>query len=220
MACVIRKTFLIIYSFLFILSSAYFIERAQAATSNCVVTEVGNAGGGQPKLPSQCADSGIGTGPGGFVFPLKTSKSVILKGSEGMKWCQTSQSNCHHDYNAADIFAPTGTAVIAAVAGRVATAHDSGSVGKTVAIVGKDNILYYYAHMGALRVSQGQNVKAGDTLGLVGTSADAMGTPAHLHFDMLPGHTSRPSCSGASCAGLPFINVQPKLVPAFQGLPQ
>ena len=218
MLYVFRIFFISLYSLCFILLSAHFLEHAQAATSNCVITEVGNAGG-QPKLPEKCANAGIGTA-GGFVFPLKTTKTVLNKGTEGMKWCNASQSNCHHDYNAADIFAPTGTMVIAAVAGRVATAHDSGSVGKTVAIVGNDNILYYYAHMGALRVSQGQNVKAGDPVGLVGTSADAMGTPSHLHFDMLPGAKSRPSCSGASCSGLNFINVQPKLVPAYQNLPK
>lgn len=219
MTYLFRLIFISSFCLIFVFFSALLLNRVEAANSNCVVTEVGNASA-KPQLPPQCDDAAGGVGSaGGFVFPLKITKSVITKGSDGMVWCFKSMTNCHHDYNAADIFAPTGTLVIAAVGGRVATAHATSSVGHTAAIVGNDNVLYYYAHMGALRVSAGQNVKAGDPVGLVGTRADAMGTPTHLHFDNLPGAKSRPSCSGAACASIGTINVQPKLVPAFQQLP-
>lgn len=202
---------------------------AQVVKSNCVQTQVGVAA--PAVLPPECLQGagGVGIAPDGFVFPLKTTKAVIEAGSSHggvtYKWCKANQSNCHHHYNAADIFAATGTTVIAAVPGMITAAKDSGSVGHTVSMVSGDNV-YYYAHMGSgtLKVSMGQNVKAGDELGQVGTAADAVGTPPHLHFDILPSSAApngrRVSCSGGGCIGKPFINVQPLLIPAYEMLTQ
>jgi len=44
------------------------------------------------------------------------------------------------------------------------------------------NITLYYAHLDKQLVSEGQYVKKGDTLGLVGNTGNARYTPAHLHF--------------------------------------
>ncbi len=160
-----------------------------------------------------------------LVFPLKADKSVVLAGSsangENAVWCHESQSNCHHDYNAADIFAVTGTTVVAAVSGKITQAHQTSSVGYTVHILGDDGTIYYHAHMGGIKVSIGQNVKPGDEIGAVGTSADASGTQPHLHFDMIPNSSEfnglRPNCSDAACQQYPFINPQPQLIAAFNG---
>ncbi|MBA3758258.1 M23 family metallopeptidase, partial [Candidatus Saccharibacteria bacterium] len=138
--------------------------------------------------------------------------------------CYQSQTNCHHDYNAADIFAPTGTTVVAARGGTVVTARDNdgSSVGSRVTIKGTDGNLYYYTHMGngTIRVGAGDIITAGQEIGKVGTRADAVGTDMHLHFDALPPPaTSRPGCSGASCRSYPFINVQPVLTQSFNALP-
>jgi lysophospholipase L1-like esterase len=160
-------------------------------------------------------------------FPLQTTKATIKDGIEGMKWCYENQSNCHHDYNAADIFVPTGTKVVAVKSGTVLTASDvadrPSSSGSRVTIKGDDDNIYYYAHMGAgtLVVEKGQTITAGTVLGEVGTNANAMGTPRHLHFDILPPpHTSRVSCAAAACSSYPFIEVQPGLVDAYNKLPE
>jgi hypothetical protein len=168
------------------------------------------------------SSGGLGINDDGFVFPLQTDKQTIINNSP--RWCYQSQSNCHHNYNAADIFAPTGTPVVAARGGTVVRAvdNDNAAVGSRVTIKGDDGNLYYYAHLGdgTVRVSAGQTVTAGTVLGAVGTDADAVGTPKHLHFDILPPqYDSRPSCSGASCRSYPFINPQPALVSSFEGLP-
>lgn len=173
-----------------------------------------NAGFGQT--------GGVGISPDGFVFPLRTHKSTIQ--NHNPNWCYDNVSNCHHDYNAADIFAGTGTNVLAARGGTVVRAadNDGSAVGSRVTIKGDDGNLYYYAHMGdgTIAVAEGDTVAAGDLLGHVGTTEDAVGTDSHLHFDVLPeSFTARPSCSGAACTQYPFINPQPALIAAFNELP-
>ena len=166
----------------------------------------------------------------GLVFPLKTNKDMLAKGADGAVWkaqeCALqegwgSPGNCHHDYNAADIFVPTGTPIIAAKAGKVVskTTGSCGTAGCNVSIKGEDGLLYYYTHMSKnATVNVGQSIQAGQEVGTVGTMATAMGTPRHLHFDITRG-AYRPSCSGAACNDADFINVQPLLIPAYENLP-
>ncbi|QQS18958.1 hypothetical protein IPL68_02775 [Candidatus Saccharibacteria bacterium] len=60
---------------------------------------------------------------GNFTFPLKTTQTRIKTAQyqdatyklTKWVWCYTSQTNCHHDYPAADIFDTPGTEIVAAV---------------------------------------------------------------------------------------------------------
>lgn len=166
---------------------------------------------------------GVGVADG-FTFPLKTTQYKLKNGIEGAVWCYAKNTNCHHDYNAADIFVETGTPILAAKAGKVVgkTSDSCDYYGCNVSVMGEDGILYYYTHMSRHAIVQvGEEVQAGQQLGSVGTNSTAMNTPRHLHFDMLPGdkYTSRPGCSSAACTSYPFINVQQYLVPAYNALP-
>ncbi|HEV2891231.1 MAG TPA: peptidoglycan DD-metalloendopeptidase family protein [Frankiaceae bacterium] len=152
-------------------------------------------------------------------FPLIISKAEI-QAAQPYTWCYWSQTNCHHDYNAADIMAPTGTQVVSPVDGVVErVVVDSDGVGSRVQIRDSSNYLWYLAHMHhspAPVVTVGQSVSRGTPIGVVGTSAHAVGTQPHLHVDKLPpSYSSRPSCSGAECTGEQFINIQPDLVEAY-----
>ena len=82
-----------------------------------------------------------------------------------------------------DIFAPQFTPAIAAADGYVTGVQEGGIGGKTVwmKVAGK-NIHLYYAHLDKQLVEDGQRVKLGDTLGLVGNTGNAKYTPSHLHF--------------------------------------
>lgn len=169
------------------------------------------------------SEGGVGSIEG-FTFPLKTTQAKIKRGISGAVWCFSKSTNCHHHYNAADIFVETGTPIIAAAAGKVVSKKTSSCdyYGCNVTVMGDDGILYYYTHMSKqASVRVGQSVQAGDEIGKVGTDASAMNTPRHLHFDMLPGseYQYRPGCSSASCMSYPFKNVQEFLVPAFNKLP-
>jgi len=198
------------------------ISDGSGATIN-TTSSISSVTGGDCTSTSSGA-GGIGVADG-FTFPLKTTQAAIKKGTDGLVWCTTDQSSCHHDYNAADIFSETGTLIIAAKSGRVVskTTDSCDYYGCNVTIMGDDNVLYYYTHMSKQAVVEVEaKVQAGQTIGSVGTNATAMNTARHLHFDMLPGKTYkfRPGCSSAECKVYPFINVQQYLVPAFQQLPK
>lgn len=156
-------------------------------------------------------------GDASLRFPLAVSQATIKNQSPA--WCWDSKSNCHHDYNAADIFAPTGTAVVSPVSGTVKTVRGgSETSGATATVKDAFGRLWFFQHMdnspGPV-VSVGQHVDKGDRIGTVGTRAHAMGTDPHLHIDMRVGVDSRVSCTGAACAGYGFVNNQPLLRTAF-----
>lgn len=85
-----------------------------------------------------------------------------------------------------DIFAKRGTPVLASVSGSIRTVR-GGRAGIGYYLDGDDGVTYYGAHMHDIRVRDGQRVARGDVLGSVGTTGNARGTPAHLHFEVKPG---------------------------------
>ena len=180
-----------------------------------------NAG---PAASAPASSGELGVSQDGFVFPLKTTKSTIIN-HKPAAWCFKNQANCHHDYNAADIFADTGTTVVSPTGGTVVSTYSaSGGTGSHVILKSDKGFIFYFTHMkeGSIKVIKGQVITAGTELGNVGTDADAAGTASHLHFDALasPPAENRPSCAGAECAKYPFLEVQPALTAAFNTLPE
>lgn len=84
----------------------------------------------------------------------------------------------HHE--GVDIFAPRNTPVLAVVDG-VASPRSSKLGGNTVWLRTGDGS-FYYAHLERAAITFRQKVKAGDVLGYVGNSGNAITTPPHLHF--------------------------------------
>jgi peptidoglycan LD-endopeptidase LytH len=82
-----------------------------------------------------------------------------------------------------DIFAPKKTPALAAADGRISRVNENRLGGKVVwlNVADKDYTLYY-AHLDSQLVSDGQRVRKGDTVGLIGNTGNARTTPAHLHF--------------------------------------
>ncbi|WP_299447009.1 peptidoglycan DD-metalloendopeptidase family protein [uncultured Phycicoccus sp.] len=154
-------------------------------------------------------------------FPLNVTQAHVK--NQSPKWCWDSKVNCHHDYNAADIFVATGSAVVSPVNGTVKSVNvRSSGVGSTVTVKDSFGRLWYFAHMHhnpAPVVTTGQSVTKGQRIGTIGTSAHAVGTDPHLHLDMRVGVDSRVSCSGSGCAGYGFVNNQPLLRTAFLDRP-
>lgn len=118
--------------------------------------------------------------PAPHVFPLKVCAIA--------SWDST-----HHDYPAADVFAPEGTAFVAVTDGVVDWVNhidrwdpivDDPATrgGLSVAIVGDDGIRYYGSHLSSIAraVHHGLRVDAGEVLGYVGETGNARGP--HLHF--------------------------------------
>lgn len=82
-----------------------------------------------------------------------------------------------------DIFAPKRTPAIASADGVVTGVKETPVGGKVVWLrLLNKNVTLYYAHLDKQLVSEGQLVKKGETIGLVGNTGNAKTTPSHLHF--------------------------------------
>lgn len=83
-----------------------------------------------------------------------------------------------------DIFAPRGTPILSATNGLIYKVGENNLGGQTVSVIGKGGRVYYYAHLDkyAKGIQVGDRVTTRTVLGYVGTTGNAQGTPAHLHF--------------------------------------
>jgi peptidoglycan LD-endopeptidase LytH len=85
-----------------------------------------------------------------------------------------------------DIFAKEGTPVIAATGGLVLCAHDSQDAGgNIVVILGPKWRAHYYAHLKDIKARAGRFVSAGEEIGTVGRTGNAINTPPHLHYAII-----------------------------------
>lgn len=86
-------------------------------------------------------------------------------------------------HHGVDIFAPRGTAVLAATIGVVRSTRPNNLGGNVVWLRDEQRgQSIYYAHLDSVTAYRGQQVRIGDTLGFVGNSGNARTTPPHLHF--------------------------------------
>lgn len=81
-----------------------------------------------------------------------------------------------------DIFAKEGTPVVAATSGLVVYSGTIEMGGNVVLIWGGKWRFYYYAHLQSIAAQAGQWCNAGDVIGTVGKTGNAVGKPPHLHF--------------------------------------
>jgi murein DD-endopeptidase MepM/ murein hydrolase activator NlpD len=102
-----------------------------------------------------------------------------------------------------DIFAPRGTPVLAATDGwvtRVETTRVGGKVVWMQPLFG--NMRVYYAHLDEQWVEPGDFVIAGEPLGAVGNTGNAITTPPHLHFGV---YVRRPGVRGGAQDPVEFL---------------
>lgn len=142
----------------------------------------------------------ISVGPS-LGFPVSGNKAAV-----GSVWGDARDAG-KRKHEGIDIFAPKLTPAIAAADGYITGLTEGGIGGKTVWLrpEGKSYTLYY-AHLDKQLVQQGQQVKKGDVVGLVGNTGNAQFTPSHLHFGVY-------TFNGA-INPLPFVNRSIKAAPA------
>ncbi|MFD6564428.1 M23 family metallopeptidase [Micromonospora profundi] len=92
----------------------------------------------------------------------------------GMRWGKL--------HTGVDLVVPEGTPYVAVHEGLVTKAGWFGGYGYAVIVQHPDGSEAIYGHSSALSVKEGQQVKAGDQLGLVGQTGHAYGT--HLHLEL------------------------------------
>jgi peptidoglycan LD-endopeptidase LytH len=141
----------------------------------------------------------IAVGPS-IGFPVSGTKAEA-----GSFWGD-SRDGGKRSHEGVDIFAPKGTPAVASADGIITSVNEESVGGKVVRLqpTGKDYYLYY-AHLDKQLVKEGQTVKQGDVLGLVGNTGNAKRTPSHLHFGVYVKH--------GPIDPYPFINKEVRNLP-------
>lgn len=109
-------------------------------------------------------------------LPIKGGKIGTKFGVGGGNW-----SSGHH--TGVDFPVPTGTKILAAADGVVTKAGSDGPYGNAVTITHAGGLQTMYAHMSSIKAKVGDTVKAGDVIGLVGSTGNTTGP--HLHFEVI-----------------------------------
>lgn len=110
-----------------------------------------------------------------FIWPISSTR---ITSKFGPREAPIAGASNHH--NGIDIGASTGTKISAAASGTVVISQYNYSAGNYVMISHGDGLYTVYMHCSKLLVSAGDEVKQGDTVGLVGSTG--VSTAPHLHF--------------------------------------
>ena len=81
-----------------------------------------------------------------------------------------------------DIFAKEGTDVIAATSGIVLYKGELSRGGNVLVVLGPKWRIHYYAHLKTFTIGNFNWVSRGEKIAEVGTTGNAKGKPAHLHY--------------------------------------
>ncbi|AYV30390.1 peptidoglycan DD-metalloendopeptidase family protein [Streptomyces sp. CJ_13] len=113
-----------------------------------------------------------------FVAPVEDSYVSTQWHAGGGMWSSGSHTGI-------DFHAASGTTVHAVGAGTVVESGNGGAYGNNVVIKHNDGTYTQYGHMSSLGVSVGQQVTAGQQIGLSGSTGNSSGP--HLHFEARTG---------------------------------
>jgi hypothetical protein len=117
--------------------------------------------------------------PGRYVIPVPGVRAAHLAPNYGAP-------RGFGAHEGIDIVAPAGTSVLSAADGIVVDDDPTEIGGNVIWILGSGRQLYYYAHLQGLArgMREGRHVKAGERLGAIGNSGNAVATSPHLHFSI------------------------------------
>jgi len=116
----------------------------------------------------------------GYAFPVHAGYSY------SNDWGAPRERTGTHEGN--DIFAATGTPVLAVADGRLFRVGTRKIPGNRVWLKSEQGDTLFYGHLSAFAedARNGAEVEAGDVIGFVGSTGDAEQTPPHLHFEIHP----------------------------------
>lgn len=116
----------------------------------------------------------------GWSWPLPDQQPGRISSDFGHRADPISGASRRH--GGLDVAAPAGTAVLAMATGRVVRADYSDSYGNVVDIEHADGTVSRYAHQARLDVAVGDEVRAGEQIGTVGSTGRSTGP--HLHVEI------------------------------------
>ncbi|MBQ9471122.1 MAG: M23 family metallopeptidase [Bacteroidales bacterium] len=106
------------------------------------------------------------------IFFLPPIKGVVIN-----------HYNPHQNHYGIDLVAPPNEVVLAIADGTVILSSWALETGHTMAIQHKNNYISFYKHNSKLLKRQGERVKAGETIAIIGNSGE-LTTGPHLHFEL------------------------------------
>lgn len=115
------------------------------------------------------------------IQPVKNEDLKRMASGFGMRLHPILKSWRMH--NGMDFTAPIGTPIFASGNGKIIKATRSATYGKVIYIDHGYGYKTIYAHLSKIKVRQGQSVKRGDVIGLVGNTGRSAGP--HLHYEVL-----------------------------------
>jgi septal ring factor EnvC (AmiA/AmiB activator) len=113
---------------------------------------------------------------GGFAWPARGRISGVF-GSQRVLNGQPRQP--HYGL---DVAGPVGTPILAAAPGRVTLAADFHFFGKLIVLDHGHGVNTLYAHLSAIEVREGEEVRQGSRIGAMGATGRVTGP--HLHFSL------------------------------------
>lgn len=117
----------------------------------------------------------ISAGVDGWAVPITSGYQLTARfGDTGPRWASGRHTGL-------DFAAPTGTSVVASAPGRVTQAGRAGAYGNLV-VIDHGTAMTYYAHLSAVSVASGDEVRAGQRIGAVGATGNVTGP--HLHLEV------------------------------------
>ncbi|KXG77296.1 Murein DD-endopeptidase MepM [Fervidicola ferrireducens] len=117
-------------------------------------------------------------GTGIFQWPVPSSRNI----TSDYGWRVHPVYKSRRFHTGIDIGAPMGANVVAADDGEVIYAGYYGGYGNTIIVDHGGGISTLYAHLSKILVGEGQSVKRGERIGLVGSTG--ISTGPHLHFEV------------------------------------
>ncbi len=150
------------------------------------------------KAAQEAAALGTGLAGGGYVFPVAGEASF----SDDFGVPRT--TTWHHGN---DIFASLGTPLVAVADGSLFNVGWNDVGGNRLWLRDALGNEFYYAHLSDFTplARDGAVVRAGDVIGFVGATGDAVGTSPHVHFEIHPSELSAQGYDGV-------VNPYPYLV--------
>ena len=154
----------------------------------------------QAKIELEAFKAGSDIYVDGVVFPIAGPYSVPLINSFGFPRMPGTADA--HSHQGIDIFAPRGTPLVAAERGVIGRKGNGRLGGLKFWLRGESGADWYYAHLDGFApgLHDGQVVEAGELLGYIGNTGNAVGTPPHLHLEIHPG-------GGAAVNPYPLLKV-------------
>jgi len=124
-----------------------------------------------------------------FSYPVQYKRDIIIRSDGWGDGFFAANRNGRRQHQGIDLLAEVGTPVLATRSGKVVSAKQNNGMGKYIIIKHAGNFTSIYGHLSKIYVTNGEFVRQGQIIGLVGKTGNAnyRGIQAHLHFEIRKG---------------------------------